>query len=87
MLRLTDVEDLEEVRRARQRTKKRCGEKLFRSSKFRQKWPALPERRREMSRRSVPAVRASPKLSSSEGPLLDRSDNQRDLGGVFLAEA
>ena len=39
VLRLADVEELEDVLRARQRTKARRGKMLFGSGKFRQKAP------------------------------------------------
>ena len=42
MLRLADVEELEDVLRARQRTKARRGKVLFKTSKFRQKAPVPP---------------------------------------------
>ena len=44
MLRLKDVEDLEEVLLARQRAKTCQGRVLFGSNKFRQKAPAPPDR-------------------------------------------
>ena len=44
MLRLADAEELEEVLRARQRSKVRRGKALFGSSKFRQKAPVPPDR-------------------------------------------
>ena len=59
MLRLADVDELEDVLRARQRTKARRGKVLFGSSKFRQKAPVPPDRPREVNRRSVHAVRAT----------------------------
>ena len=87
MLRLADGEELEELLRARQKTKARRGKTLFGSSKFRQKLPVPPEQPRDVNRRSVHAVRATLEDSSSEGSGLDNSDNERDLRRIFLAEA
>ncbi|CAH0481087.1 unnamed protein product [Peronospora belbahrii] len=56
VLRLADVEELEDVLRARQWTKARRGKMLFGSGKFRQKALITPDRPRELDRRSVHAV-------------------------------
>lgn len=73
MLRLADVEELEEVLRARQRTKARRGKVLFGSSKFLQKIPtAPPDRPREMNRRPIHAVRAIVKTVGHDHDPRDR---------------
>ncbi|CAI5709105.1 unnamed protein product [Peronospora effusa] len=86
MLRLADVEEWEEVLTACQRTKARRGKMLFGSNKLRQKAPALPDRPRDMNRRSIHAVRAPLKDSSSEDSSLDSSENEGDLRRVYLME-
>ena len=86
MLRLADVDELEEVLTACQRTKARRGKVLFGSNKFRQKVSAPPNRPRTMNRRSVHAIRAPPEDSSSEDSSLDNSKNEGDLRRVYLME-
>ncbi|CAI5721616.1 unnamed protein product [Peronospora farinosa] len=86
MLRLADVEELEEVLTACQRTKARRGKMLFGSNKFRQKAPALPERPRDMNRRSIHAVRTPLEDSSSKDSSPDSSENEGDLRRVYLME-
>ncbi|CAI5711481.1 unnamed protein product [Peronospora effusa] len=81
MLHLADVEELEEVLTACQRTKARRGKMLFGSNKLRQKAPALPDRPRNMNRRYIHAARASLKDS-----ILDSSKNEGDLRRVYLME-
>ena len=83
MLSLTDVEDLQEGMRARQRTKLRRGKTQFGSNKYRQKLPAPPNRPRDTNCRSVQAVRATSDDSSFEGSRLASSDNEGDLRRVF----
>uniref|UniRef100_M4BR80 Uncharacterized protein n=1 Tax=Hyaloperonospora arabidopsidis (strain Emoy2) TaxID=559515 RepID=M4BR80_HYAAE len=85
MLRLADVEELEEVLKARKKTKARRGKTLFVSSKFQQRVPAPSDRPRNVSRCSVHSVRATLKESSSEGSVLDNSDNDEDLRQIYLA--
>lgn len=63
MLRLKDVEELEEVLSARKLQKMLRVNMLFGSSKFRQKALVPPDRSKEMNRRSVHAVRVSPEES------------------------
>ncbi|CAI5705396.1 unnamed protein product [Peronospora effusa] len=86
MLRLADVEELEEVLTACQRTKARRGKMLFGSNKFLQKAPALPDRPRDMNRRSIHAVRTPLEDSSSEDSSSDSSENEGDLRRVYLME-
>ena len=79
LLRLADVDELEDVLRARQRTKARRGKVLFGSSKFRQKAPIPPDRPREVNRRSIHAVRATLEESSSEKSSSDDSGDEGEL--------
>ena len=83
MLRLADVKELEDVLRARQRTKARRGKVLFGSGKFRQKAPVPPDRPREMNRRSVHAVRATVEESSLEESSSDDSEEEGDLRRIY----
>ena len=87
MLRLADVEDLDKLLKASQKTKAWRGKTLFFSIKFRQKVPAPPDRPRDANLRSVHAVRAALEESSSEVSSLDDSDNKGDLRRIYLAEA
>ena len=84
MLRLADVDELEDVLRARQRTKARRGKVLFGSSKFRQKAPVPPDRPREVNRRSVHAVRATLEESSSEASGSDSSGDDGDQRRMYV---
>ena len=68
VLRLADVEELEDVLRARQRTKARRAKILFGSSKSRQKAPSPHGRPREINRRSVHAVRMTRKNQALRTP-------------------
>ena len=87
MLRLAYVEELEEVLKARLRTKEPRGNTRFGSRKCRQKVLVPPGRRRGINRRSVHAVRALPEELSSKGSSLDSPDNEEDLRQVYPEEA
>ncbi|KAE9263981.1 hypothetical protein PR003_g32959, partial [Phytophthora rubi] len=83
LLRLNDVDDLEEVLRARDRAKGRQKRSAF-GSKYRQKTstpaPAAP------AKRSVHAVqRSAPESGSDTGS--DGSDSEGDLRRIYLASA
>ncbi|CAH0476399.1 unnamed protein product [Peronospora belbahrii] len=86
VLRLANVEDLEDVLRSRQRTKARRGEMLLGSSKFHQKVPNHPDRQRKMNRQSVQTVKAVQEQSSSEDFILDNSDSGGELRKADLME-
>ena len=87
MLRLADVEKLRKVLKACQKTKARRGKTLFGSRKFGQKVPAPLDRPRDVSCRSVHAVREPTERSGSEGSSLENLDNVEDMRRVYLAEA
>ncbi|CAH0480935.1 unnamed protein product [Peronospora belbahrii] len=79
VLLLADVEEREDVLRARQRTNARRGNLLFGRANFARKHRFLPDRPSELNRRSVHAVRATQEGSSSEVSSLGSSDSDGDL--------
>ncbi|OWZ05141.1 hypothetical protein PHMEG_00022824 [Phytophthora megakarya] len=85
LLRLADVDELEEGLRARERAKSRHRRSVF-GSKFRQKIPASAPT--APARAAVRAIQAHDPSSESERvSRSDRSDSEGDLRGIFLATA
>ncbi|OWY98341.1 hypothetical protein PHMEG_00030916 [Phytophthora megakarya] len=85
LLRLADVDELEEVLRARERAKSRQHRSAF-GSKFRQKAP--PSALTVPVRAAVRAIQTHDPSSESEGVSgSDGSDSEGDLRRIFLAAA
>ncbi|KAK1941562.1 hypothetical protein P3T76_007428 [Phytophthora citrophthora] len=83
LLRLPDVEDLEEVLRARERAKNRQRKSAF-GSKYRQKMPVSPPT--EPARAAMRAIQVQDPCSESEEVSgSDGSDSEGDLRRIYLA--
>ncbi|OWY99121.1 hypothetical protein PHMEG_00029937 [Phytophthora megakarya] len=81
LLRLSDVDELEEVLRARERAKSRQRRSAF-GSRFRQKVPASAPTAAGPVRAAVRAIQTHDPISGS-----DRWDSEGDLRRIFLAAA